>query len=712
MDIPKKEPQNFVLTITKIRKRDGQSVSFDQKRITQAITKAGKATKEFGGRKAKEISNAVVLELEKRYDGRKVPTVEEIQDIVEKILISLQFAETAKAYILYRSQHAKMRRVNLLLQETSNLVSEYIDNTDWRVKENSNMTYSLQGLNNHLASSIIARYWLQEVYPQEIADAHIEGDFHIHDLGFLGPYCVGWNLQDLLRVGFGGVAGKIESRPPKHFRTALGQLVNFFYTMQGEAAGAEAVSSLDTLLAPFIAADNLSFKEVKQAIQEFLFNMNVPTRVGFQTPFTNITMDLVPPQDLGEEPVVIGGKLQKLRYKDFQKEMDLLNKAFVEVMIEGDAKGRVFTFPIPTYNITPDFDWDNPSHFGLWELAAKYGVPYFANFVQSDMKPEDARSMCCRLRLDNRELRKRGGGLFGSNPLTGSIGVVTLNLARIGYLAKDEEDFLKRVERLMDLARESLEIKRKIIERFTEKNLYPYSAFYLRDIKERYGDFWHNHFSTIGLNGLNEGVVNFLGENLGQPKGRELGIRVLEHMRNKLLEYQTSNGSMYNLEATPAEGTSYRLAKIDKKKYPQIKVANEEGVQKKGMDPFYTNSSQLPVDFSADLFRVLQLQDDLQTKYTGGTVLHIFLGERMPGGESVKNLVKKVFTQFKLPYISITPTFSVCPQHGYLSGEHESCPECQSTCEVYSRIVGYLRPVSQWNKGKRAEFKTRKEFKV
>jgi len=382
------------------------------------------------------------------------------------------------------------------------------------------------------------------------------------------------------------------------------------------------------------------------------------------------------------------------------------------VMIEGDAKGRVFTFPIPTYNITPDFDWDNPSHFGLWELAAKYGVPYFANFVQSDMKPEDARSMCCRLRLDNRELRKRGGGLFGSNPLTGSIGVVTLNLARIGYLAKDEEDFLKRVERLMDLARESLEIKRKIIERFTEKNLYPYSAFYLRDIKERYGDFWHNHFSTIGLNGLNEGVVNFLGENLGQPKGRELGIRVLEHMRNKLLEYQTSNGSMYNLEATPAEGTSYRLAKIDKKKYPQIKVANEEGVQKKGMDPFYTNSSQLPVDFSADLFRVLKLQDDLQTKYTGGTVLHIFLGERMPGGESVKNLVKKVFTQFKLPYISITPTFSVCPQHGYLSGEHESCPECQSTCEVYSRIVGYLRPVSQWNKGKRAEFKTRKEFKV
>ncbi len=576
-----------------------------------------------------------------------------------------------------------------------NLVDSYLKQLDWKVNENSNMSYSIQGLNNYIASEISKQYWLNKIYPTDIKNAHLNGDIHIHDLNIISVYCVGWDLKDLLTEGFTGVKGKVESAPAKHFRTALGQVVNFMYTMQGEAAGAQAFSNFDTLLAPFIRYDNLDYKQVKQAIQEFIFNMNVPTRVGFQTPFTNITMDLTVPSYYAEQPVIIGGKLQDSTYKEFQNEMDILNKAFFEVMMEGDNSGRVFTFPIPTYNITKDFDWDNKNIEGLWEMTAKYGIPYFSNFINSDMSPEDARSMCCRLRIDNRELEYRGGGLFGSNPLTGSVGVVTINLPKIAENCKTKGEFLDRLAEKMELAKEILEIKRQLLEELTEKNLYPYTKFYLRDIKCRHKVYWKNHFSTIGLIGMNEACLNLLKDDIGSFRGKQFALEVMDFMREKIVDFQKETGNNYNLEATPGEGTSYRLAKLDKHKYT-----------------YYTNSTQLPVNYTDDIFEVLEHQDDLQTKYTGGTVVHIYAGERIQSIETMKNLVKKICNGYHLPYFTFSPTFSTCPNHGYAAGEHFTCPECGADCEVYSRVVGYIRPVQQWNKGKKQEFKDRIEFKM
>jgi len=691
-----------------VRKRDGRLEPFDQERITNAIWKAAKAVGGKDRELAKRLSDQVVAELKKRFGEDGVPTVEEIQDLVEKILIENGHARTAKAYILYRKQHQDLRELASLLSQ-ADLVDQYLDMEDWRVKENSNMSYSLQGLNNYLSSTVIAKYWISRIYPPNIAEAHFSGDMHIHDLGVLGPYCVGWDVKDLLLTGFGGVPGKIESVPAKHFRTALGQVVNFFYTLQGEAAGAQAFSNFDTYLAPFIRYDGLSQKEVEQSLQEFFFNMNVPTRVGFQTPFTNVTLDLEVPDFMKDEPVIIGGKVMDATYGEMKKEMEMFNLAFAKVLSQGDAKGRVFTFPIPTYCITKDFEWDSPVSQEIFEVAAKYGAPYFSNFVNSDMKPEDVRSMCCRLRIDNRELRKRGGGFFGANPLTGSIGVVTLNLPRLGYLAKDEDEFFERLEALMELAKDSLEIKRKVLEQFTEKGLYPYSRRYLRGVKETFGKYWKNHFSTIGLVGMNEAIQNLFGYSIATPEGLEFAVKVLNFMREKLADFQEETGNIYNLEATPAEGASYRLARIDKRKYPDIIVANEKHLAK-GAEPFYTNSSQLPVDHEADLFEALEHQDKLQTLYTGGTVFHIYLGERLYSWRAAAELVRKVAWNFRLPYFTLTPTFSICPTHGYISGEHKQCPRCGASCEVYSRVVGYLRPVDQWNDGKQAEFAMRRTF--
>lgn len=701
-----KQKKNF-LPISRIKKRDGRIVPFQQAKIEFAIFRAGQATGEFGRKEAGRLAEKVVLHLkEKDFDGKTV-SVEEVQDVVEEVLMEEGWFKTARAYIVYREQHKRLREFKGI--DSDKLIGDYLEKLDWRVRENANMTFSLQGLNNHVASAISSHYWLNKIYPPAIKKAHLEGDFHIHNLQLLAPYCCGWDLYDLLLRGFGGVRGKIESRPAKHFRVALGQIVNFLYTLQGEIAGAVALANFDTLLAPFIAYDHLSYGEVKQCIQEFLYWMNVPTRVGFQTPFSNLTFDLTPPSDLSAEPVVVGGKPQKSTYGEFPREMAMLNRAFGEMMIEGDARGRVFTFPIPTYNITPNFNWQDENLIPVWQMTAKYGIPYFANFVNSDMKPADIRSMCCRLRLDTSRLKKRGGSLFASNPLTGSLGVVTINLPRIGYLSRNKKEFFQRLERLMDLARDSLEIKRKTIERFTEKNLLPYARHYLGGIKKRFGCYWANHFSTIGLNGMNEALLNFLGKDIGTKEGIKFAAEILRFMRKKLLGYQRETGNFYNLEATPAESTSYIFAKTDKKKYPEIIVANEEEV-KKGAEPYYTNSSQLPVDFGPDVFLALQLQDPLQTLYTGGTVFHIFLGERLPSWESARRLIKKVAENFHLPYYTLTPTFSICPQHGYLIGEKPICPRCGAKTEVYSRVVGYLRPVDQWNAGKQAEFRQRRSF--
>ena len=692
-----------------VLKRDSKLEPFDQERITIAIWKAAKAVGGKDKEQAKRISDEVMTLLNKQYGDDGVPTVEEIQDLVEKRLIENGHASTAKAYILYRKQHTDMRELASLLA-SSDMVDQYLEVEDWRVKENSNMSYSLQGLNNYLSSTVIAKYWIARIYPQQIAEAHFSGDLHIHDLGVLGPYCVGWDVSDLLLSGFGGVSGKIESKPAKHFRTALGQVVNFFYTLQGEAAGAQAFSNFDTYLAPFIRYDHLTQKEVEQALQEFFFNMNVPTRVGFQTPFTNLTLDLTVPDFMKNEAVLYNGKVTQDTYGDMTKEMEMFNLAFAEGMRQGDSKGRVFTFPIPTYNITKDFDWDSPVAQAIFEVTAKYGVPYFSNFVNSDMKPEDVRSMCCRLRIDNRELRKRGGGFFGANPLTGSIGVVTLNIPRIGYLSKNEDEFFERLETLMETAKQSLEIKRKVLEAFTDNGLYPYSRRYLRHVKEGYDKFWKNHFSTIGIVGVNEAIMNLLGENIASRDGQAFALKMLTFMRKRLADYQEETDCIYNLEATPAEGTSYRLARIDKKRYRDIIFANQKQMNSNHAEPFYTNSSQLPVDFSGDLFDALEHQETLQSLYTGGTVFHIFLGERLQSWKSAAELIKKVAWNSKLPYFTLTPTFSVCPTHGYTSGEHSQCPICGARSEVYSRVVGYLRPVDQWNDGKQAEFNIRKTF--
>jgi len=694
------------MEIEKIKKRDGSTEDFKPEKIADAIFKASQAVGAEDKKLSLDLANQVASLLKKQLKPGEIPTVEKVQDLVEETLVENGLYKIAKAYILYRALHNQIR----------DLVDGYLGKESWLIKENANMSYSLQGLNFHVSSQVVSQYWLHKIYKSKplVKEAHVNGDFHIHNLSVLGPYCVGWDLRDLLFSGFKGVRGKIASRPAKHFRVALGQAVNFFFTLQGEAAGAQAFSNFDTYLSPFIRYDGLDYREVKQYLQEFMFNINVPTRVGFQTPFTNISLDLKVPKFMEEESVIAGGEMVKESYGDFQHEMNTFNKALAEVMLEGDAVERVFTFPIPTINITKEFDWSDEVHDRIFETSAKYGIPYFANFVNSDMKPDDVRSMCCHLRLDKRELKRRGGGLFGANPLTGSIGVVTINMPRLGHLSKDEKEFFERLGHLMEIAKEALITKRKVLEELTERGLYPYSKFYLRMIKEGFGENWKNHFSTIGLIGMNECCLNFLGCTIGDKTGLEFAKTVLDFMRNRMQDFQAEKGEIYNLEATPAEGCSYRLAKIDKKTYPEIVVANEEDV-KRGAAPYYTNSTQLPVYYTDDLFEALELQDPLQVKYTGGTVLHIWLGESYPPLESVKTLVSRVCENFRLPYFTLTPTFSVCPTHGYVSGEHRLCPRCateggKTECEVYSRVVGYLRPVDQWNEGKQEEFKQRKMF--
>ncbi len=696
----------------KVIKRDGEIVDFNSAKITDAIQKASHSTKEIDASTARKLTKNVIKIVndfvKEKQSNLEAPTIEEIQDIVEKVLLSSEYKQTAKSYILYREQHNRMR--DFTNNASVDMIDDYLKQLDWQVNENSNMSYSIQGLNNYLASGMSKNYWLNKIYPTEIKNAHQNGDIHIHDLNIISVYCVGWDLKDLLTEGFRGVKGKVESAPAKHFRTALGQMVNFLYTMQGESAGAQAFSNFDTLLAPFVRYDKLNYAQVKQALQEFVFNMNVPTRVGFQTPFSNITMDLTVPSYYKDQCVVVGGEIMEDTYGDFQPEMDMINKAFFEVMMQGDSSGRVFTFPIPTYNITKDFNWNNDNLEGLWEMSAKYGIPYFSNFINSDMNPEDARSMCCRLRIDNRELEYRGGGLFGSNPLTGSIGVVTVNLPKIAFQVNSKDEFFEVLKTRMETAKQSLEIKRKLLERLTDANLYPYTKFYLRDIKSRFGVYWKNHFSTIGLIGMNEACTNLLGKDIGTEEGKQFALETMDYMRAKIVEFQEATGNNYNLEATPAEGTSYRLAKLDKEKLVNIRCANDEEYYSQGAQPYYSNSTQLPVNYTDDIFEELDHQDDLQTKYTGGTVVHIFAGERISDTATMKNLVKKICENYHLPYFTFSPTFSICPNHGYVRGEHETCPICGEDCEVYSRIVGYIRPVNQWNKGKKAEFKNRKTF--
>lgn len=690
--------------LTKIRKRDGTVVAFLPDKITWAIFKAANAVGGEDFQLAEKLCQEVVEIASLQFSDTMVD-VESMQDIVERVLIENGHARTAKAYILYREKRRGAREANALIGATIEMFSNYLGDADWQIKENANAQKSINGMNNYIRETFTKQYWLHEVYPEEIRQAHISGDLHIHDLGFFGPYCAGWDLRQLLTNGFGGVPGKVESRPAKHLRAFFGQIVNSTFTTQGETAGAQAWSSIDTYCAPFIRYDQMDFKTIKQAVQEFIFNLNVPTRVGFQCPFSNLTFDIVPPSTLRNEHVIVGGKLQAETYGEFQKEMDLFNLAFCEVMMEGDKKGRVFTFPIPTINVTSEFDWNSPVVNKFMEITCKYGIPYFSNYINSDLSPEDALSMCCRLRLDTKELRKRGGGLFGSNPLTGSIGVVTINMPRIAYLSKTWEEFRSRLWRLMYIARNSLEIKRKTIEEQTRNGMYPYSANYLQNIWEKTGDYWFNHFNTIGLVGMNEACRNFLNQDITTEAGQAFSCKVLDYMREIIQNIQEETGHFYNLEATPAEGTSYSLAKKDKDRYPDIITAGHNV-------PYYTNSSQLPVGFTEDIFETLDLQDALQCKYTGGTVLHLYLGEQIKDIEVAKSLLKKAFYRYKLPYLSLTPTFSVCQEHGYLSGEQFHCPTCGLDTEVWSRVVGYLRPVQNYHKGKREEYDERKKYVI
>jgi len=641
-----------------------------------------KAAESVGGqdrKRAEEITDVVIKKLNEKYPKRKYVKAEEIADVVKQVLIDEGHGKTSIAFGLFVDLKNQVMNIKSLI-DADTLVKGYIDQLDWQVNENSNMAYSWQGLNNYISTTVQSNYWLHSIYPKEISNANIDKDFHIHDLGMLAVYCCGWSLEDLLLKGFTGVPGKVSSAPAKHLGAALGQVVNYIYTLQHEAAGAQAFSNFDTYLAPFIRYDKLTYKQVKQKMQEFLYNMNVPTRVGCQEPFSNITMDLVPSGALAEQNIIIGGKVQKEKYKDFKKEMAMFNRAFCEVMVQGDSQGRLFSFPIPTYNITKDFDWDNQNYKPIWDMTAKYGIPYFSNFVNSDMKPDDARSMCCRLRLDNRELRKRGGGLFGANPLTGSLGVVTINLPKIGYLSKNKREYFKRLDRVMDLAKKSLMIKRAFIEKYTDKGLYPYSKFYLRDVKKRFGEYYKNHFNTIGILGMNESMMNFFGDKgkgITSKEGREFALEIMDHMREKLKDYQADTDQLFNLEASPGEGATYKFAKADKKKFPDI-ITAADVADKPGATPYYTNSSQIPVNFTDDIFEALDTQDEFQCKYTGGTVMHLYVGEKISSAESVKNLVKKVAENYKMPYFSLTPTFSVCPKHGYITGEHKYCPKCDA----------------------------------
>lgn len=690
--------------LKQIIKRDRSIVLFKKEKIVLAIFKAAKAVGGNDFSTSERLADEAIRMAEERYP-EGIADVEGIQDIVEKVLIENGHAKTAKAYILYREKRRSARESNALIGATINMFTEYLNDSDWQVNENANTQKSINGLNNYVREAFTQNYWLHEIYSDDIREAHMSGDIHIHDLGFFGPYCAGWDLRQILMNGFGGVPGKVESKAPKHLRTFLGQIVNSTFTTQGETAGAQAWSSFDTYCAPFIYYDKLDYRTVKQALQEFIFNLNVPTRVGFQCPFSNLTFDLVTPSTLKNEYAIIGGQIMDKTYGEFQQEMDLFNTAFCDVMMEGDSKGRVFTFPIPTINVTKNFDWDSPVINKIMEITCRYGVPYFSNYINSDLSPEDALSMCCRLRLDTSELRKRGGGLFGSNPLTGSIGVVTINLPRLAYISNSESEFRTRLWQQMNLARNSLEIKRKVIEEQTARGLYPYSANYLKGVKERTDCYWFNHFNTIGLLGMNEACQNLLGPefDLTTEEGQSFSIRTLSYMRDVIKDIQEETGNYYNLEATPAEGTSYRLAQKDKKKYPHIITAGDK-------QPYYTNSSQLPVGFTDDIFETLDLQDELQSLYTGGTVLHLYLGEEIKDVDAAKRLIQKAFTNYKLPYISLTPTFSICSNHGYLSGEHYICPDCGGSTEVWSRVVGYLRPVQNFNKGKREEYNQRVKY--
>jgi len=677
--------------------RDGKIVKFDRSKIFNAIKKAGEATQEFGTETANSITAKVMKVLMHRH-SKQHPAIEEIQDIVEQVLISADYYTTARAYIVYREQRKKLRADKTVV-DVENSVNEYLNKSDWRVKANANQGYSLGGLILNISGKVVANYWLNHVYSREIGEAHKEGDYHIHDLDMLAGYCAGWSLKTLLNEGFNGVSGKLESAPPKHLSSAIGQMVNFLGTLQNEWAGAQAFSSFDTYLAPFVKIDNLSYKEVKQCIQEFVYNLNVPSRWGSQTPFTNITLDWVCPDDLKEQIPLIGGKELDFAYGECQKEMDMINKAYIEVMTAGDAAERVFTFPIPTYNVTKDFDWDSENATALFEMTSKYGTPYFQNFLNSDLTPNMVRSMCCRLQLDLRELLKRGNGLFGSAEQTGSLGVVTVNCARLGYLFKGNKEALyEKLDRLMELAKQSLEIKRDVIQKFMDQGLFPYTKRYLGNLR--------NHFSTIGVNGVNEMIRNFTNDkdDITSETGQALAIEFLDHIRDRMVEFQEETGHLYNLEATPAEGTTYRFAREDQKRFNDVCQA---GIEER---PYYTNSSQLPVGHTDDPFEALELQDELQTKYTGGTVLHLYMNERISSSEACKKLVKKSLTNFRLPYLTITPTFSVCKEHGYLNGEHPKCPHCGEITEVWTRVMGYLRPVSEFNEGKVSEYEERTMF--
>lgn len=696
-----------------ITKRNQEMVAFEREKIETAIFKALVVAGEERPRQtlrnlSVSVTDRVLFELEEKLVEGEHPTVEQIQDAVELALMRMGEHKTAKAYIKYRYKHLEQRENQQSAMDILGLFDDYIGQQDWQVRENSNMSYSLQGLNNHVIAKATKHFWLHNVYTESVREAHDKGDLHIHDLGLLSTYCCGWSLEDLLRRGFGGAPGKVESGPPKHFEAALMQLVNFIYTLQGEAAGAQAVSNFDTLLAPFIRLDNLDYLQVKQMMQAFIFNMNIATRVGFQTPFFNVTMDKEVPSTHRDLPIIVGGQYHyDLTYGDFQKEMDMINMAFCDVMMEGDAKGRVFTFPIPTYNITEEWDWDNPVSDKIMEMTAKFGIPYFSNFVNSDLDPEDVRSMCCRLRLDNKELIRRGGGLFGANPKTGSVGVVTINMARLGYVSDNMEVLLERLERLMEIAKDSLETKRKVLEINMQKGLYPYSKHYLEDVYTTYNEYWHNHFATIGPNGMNECIMNFTGgtENIVTPVGKELAEEILDFMNEVLIRFQEETDHLYNLEASPAEGTAYRFAKLDKEVFPDI-------IQSGDKRPYYTNSTQLPVGHTEDLFDALDHQEALQMKYTGGTVFHGFVPERVESIEVVKQTLQKVMNNYQIPYFTLTPTFSICPEHKYLPGEVYECPICQEKTEVWTRIVGYHRPVQNWNEGKQEEYQDRLTFEI
>lgn len=687
--------------IASIQKRDNTVVPFQKEKITWAIYKAAAAVGGDDWDRAEKLTNITVAVINDKFNDPVA--VEDVQDTVEKVLIEQGHAKTAKAYILYREKRRIAREANSLVDATINMFEAYLSDTDWKIQENANTQKSINGMNNYIRETFTRAYWLNEVYSKEIRDAHTSGDLHIHDLGFFGPYCAGWDLYQLLNIGFGGVGGKVTSKPAKHLRAFLGQVVNSTFTTQGECAGAQAWSSFDVYCAPFVRYDKLDYKSVKQAMQEFVFNLNVPTRVGFQCPFSNITLDITIPETLKNRPVVVGGVQTGDMYGDFQSECDMINRAFCDVMLEGDAQGRVFTFPIPTINVTKNFNWDSPVVDEYMKITAKYGIPYFSNYVNSDLSPEDALSMCCRLRLDTSELRKRGGGLFGSNPLTGSLGVVTINLPRIAYLSTSESEFRGRLWKAIDIAKNSLEIKRKTIEAQTKQGLYPYSKRYLEDVYSRTGKYWNNHFSTVGLVGMHEACLNLLGEGIETPEGQEFAVRTLEYMRDLITRIQADTGNVYNLEATPAEGTSYSLARLDKKRWPDIITSGVE-------TPYYTNSSQLPVNYTDDIFEALDLQDRLQTLYTGGTVQHLYLGEEISDYKNAGELIRTIFNNYKLPYISLTPTFSICPEHGYRAGEHFKCDICGKDAEVWSRVVGYLRPVQNFNIGKKEEYRERKVY--